>query len=287
MGYLKFPPPENAADGDTAFMQRIPGLGIASAAGLGDYDIVLAEGSLGQSADSAASRAAYAAAREMQAAVIAVEAYAGATPKFPDAYRGFGGALTGVIINKVPASQLQKVRAGAGQRLEAAGLKLLGVIPENRVLLAVTVGELAEGLRGKILNNADKSGELVENYMLGAMVVDSGAGYFGRKSRKAAIIHHDRPDMQLAALETATACLVLSGAPAEPPMYNVLDKAKTRGIPIIATAAAVGDIVQTIENTLLGARLNQPGKLGRLAETARQNLDLKALTQAGRPEKGG
>jgi len=154
---------------------------------------------------------------------------------------------------------------------------VLGVIPENRVLLAITVGEMAESLQGKILNNAEKSVDLVENFMLGAMVVDSGLDYFGRKSRKAAIIRHDRPDMQLAALETSTACLVLSGSPDKPPVYNVLYKAESRGIPIIATGTAVNDIVTIIEGTLLKTRLNQEKKLGKLAEVVKQNLDIKAL----------
>ena len=63
--------------------------------------------------------------------------------------------------------------------------------------------------------------------MLGAMVVDSGLDYFGRKSNKAAIIQQDRPDMQLAALETPTSCLVLSGS-SQPPIYSVLQKAESQ-----------------------------------------------------------
>jgi BioD-like phosphotransacetylase family protein len=86
--------------------------------------------------------------------------------------------------------------------------------------------------------------------------------------------------MQLAALETSTACLVLSGDE-KPPMANVLHKAESRGIPIIATGAAVNDVVTIIEDTLLKTRLRQTQKLTRLADTVRQNLDTKAL--ASRP----
>jgi BioD-like phosphotransacetylase family protein len=182
------------------------------------------------------------------------------------------------VLNKVPQSQLKRVQREAGPRFEAAGIKLLGIIPENRVLLAITIGELAESLGGEILNSAGKSDTLVENYMLGALVVDSGLDYFGRKSRKAAIIRHDRPDMQLAALETSTACLVLGGSPdGSGPIPNVLFKAESRGIPVIATGAALNDIVTVIDGALLKARLNQTKKLDKLAETVRQNLDIKAL----------
>ena len=279
VGYLKPQVSEKSgSDSDIAFMKQT--LGLTDAVNAPDLirgrDIVLVEGNLGRNIGDAVSRATYNAAKEMKAKVIAVEAFSGETSPFFDVYRGFGGNLLGVVINKVPESQLKRVRDEAKTRFEAAGIKVLGVIPENRVLLAITVGEMAESLQGKILNNAEKSVDLVENFMLGAMVVDSGLDYFGRKSRKAAIIRHDRPDMQLAALETSTVCLVLSGSD-KPPVYNVLYKAESRGIPIIATGTAVNDIVTIIESALLKTRMNQEKKLVKLAEIVKQNLDIKAL----------
>ena len=83
-----------------------------------------------------------------------------------------------------------------------AGIPVLGEIPEDRALLTITIGEVAAAIQGEILNNAEKSPELVENIMLGAMSVDSGLEYFGRKGNKAVIVKNDRPDLQLAALET-------------------------------------------------------------------------------------
>ena len=267
-------------DSDLAFMTQIPGVSNAAKS----KDVVLAEGSLGVSADDKLSRAAYKAAKEMKARVIAVEVYSAGCPRFAEVYKGFGAHLLGVIINKAPQSQLKRIKEEAGERCKAAGIKLLGVIPENRVLLAITVGELAESLGGKILNNAEKSAELVENYMVGAMVVDSGLDYFGRKTKKAAIVRHDRPDMQLAALETQTTCVVLSGGDdAAKPIHNVLYKARVRGIPLIAASAAVPEIVSKIEETLLSTRLGQSKKLTGLAETVRKNIDIKALDQPAEP----
>jgi len=199
-----------------------------------------------------------------------VEAYSGGTPKYAEVYKRFGESLLGVVINKVPESKLKQVKE------ETSDIKVLGAVPENRVLLAVTVGELAESIQGKILNNPEKSAELVESFMLGAMVVDSGLDYFGRKSNKAAIVRQDRPDMQLAALETSTQCLVLTGS-SEPPVYNVLQKAEARGIPIISTGAGAKDIVAELEDTLLGARLNQEKKMTRLAQVIKQNLEISAI----------
>jgi BioD-like phosphotransacetylase family protein len=270
-GYVK-----STADADTDFMEQVPGVDIISGTDVKGYDIVLMEGKLGKSGDDKLSRAAYAAAEKMKAKVIAVEVYPGEAEIYSDVYQRFGGSFLGVVLNKVPASQLKRVQEEAGARFGAAGIKLLGVIPENRVLMAITVGELAESLGAKILNSEGKSDELVESYMLGALVVDSGLDYFGRKNRKAAVLRHDRPDMQLAALETSTTCLVLGGGE-KPPMPSVLDKAESRGIPIIATSGAINDIITVIESTLLETRFKQTKKLARLAETVRQNLNIKAL----------
>jgi BioD-like phosphotransacetylase family protein len=278
VGYLKPQATEAGSDGDIAFMKKVPGAG--DAAGSPDTvkgrDVVLVEAGLDDKAAGAASRATYGAVKEMKAKVIAVEAYSGQASKYIDVYQGFGGDLLGVVLNKVPVSQLGSVREKAAAEFIAAGIKLLGVIPESRVLLAITVGELADIVKGKILNNPEKSGELVENYLLGAMVVGSGLDYFGRKSAKAAIIHQDRPDMQLAALETPTRCLVLSGK-SQPPIYNVFQKAESLGVPVISTDSGTTEIVKGIEEALPGARLRQEKKLPGLAELIKQNLDIKAV----------
>jgi len=279
VGYLKPQVVEkDGSDSDIVFMKQI--LGLEDAVNAPDVikgrDVVLVEASLGPAADDAASKATCGAAKEMKAQAIVVEAYSGEASKYADVYKGFGESLLGVIINKAPESKLKQVKEDAAAQFGTAGINVLGVIPENRLLLAITVGELAESIQGKILNNAEKSAELVENYMLGAMVVDSGLDYFGRKDNKAAIVRQDRPDMQLAALETSTQCLVLTGS-SEPPIYNVLQKAEARGIPIIATETGAKEIVAGLEDVITGARLNQEKKLSRLADVVKQNLDITAI----------
>ena len=279
VGYLKTPTSDKGdTDSDAAFMRRVLGISddVNAPDIIKDRDVVLVEGTLGPSAGDSVSQATYSAAKEMKAKAIAVEAYSGQASDFVDSYQGFGDNLLGVIINKVPQSQLKSTGEKAGAEFGAVGINVLGVIPENRALLAMTVGELAENIKGKILNSTEKSAELVEDYMLGAMVVDSGLDYFGRKSNKAAIIRQDRPDMQLAALETPTRCLVLSGN-GEAPAYNVLQKAEIRSIPIISTETETDDIVGIIEDALSKAKLEQENKLPILTEMVKQNLDIKAL----------
>ncbi len=279
VGYLKpTASEESGAEGDVAFMKQV--LGLSDVVNAPDVfqgrDVVLVEAMLGSSADDAVSQVTYGAAREMKAKAIVVEAYSGQASDYIDSYKGFGESLLGVVLNKVPESQLKSMQDAASKQFGAAGIDVLGVLPEDRALFAITVGELADSIQGEILNNAEKSAELVENFMLGAMVVDSGLDYFRRKSNKVAVVRGDRPDMQLAALETSTRCLVLSSSN-QPPTYGVLEKAENRGIPIISTENTASDIITDIEGALSRARFNQEKKLPKLTEIVKQHLNLQAV----------
>lgn len=189
--------------------------------------------------------------------------------------RAMGESLLGAVLNKVPKSQLKEMTEETSAAFGEAGVPLLGVLPEDRMLLSLTVAELAGAVQGKILNSAEKSAEVVENLMVGAMSVDSGIDYFGRKSNKAAVVLDYRPDMQMAALETPLRCLVVSGKAT--PIDYVRYRAEDKAVPIILTENGTDDIVVGIEEALGQARFNQEKKLKRLADIIGQNLDFPGL----------
>jgi len=139
-------------------------------------DVVIVEGISGQSKLSADI------ADALKAKVIVVEDYSRqlSTTKLSNGYKEFGENLLGVVLNKVPVSQIKRVSAELSPLFDKAGVTLLGIVPEDRRLLSLTVGELADAIQGEILNDAEKSTDLVENLMAGAMNVDSGLEYFVR-----------------------------------------------------------------------------------------------------------
>jgi len=281
---------KQTADSDTAFIKRILGLkesvddlcpvisGKGDIAGnvkkayakvAGGKDIVIIEGIWRRRPGTDSIEAAERLVKALEAKVIVVEGYSPELLRSKPAnkYQGFGESLLGVVINKVPASQMEAARGLGGE--------VLGVIPEDRRLLSLTVAELAERIEGRIVNEAGKSAELVENYMLGALGVDSGLDYFGRKLDKAVVVRGERPDMQLAALETPTACLVISGD--GEPIYAVLHSAEEKGIPIIVTGGDTISVVESLDRALGSTKFNQDKKLPRLAEIMEQQLDFKSL----------
>ena len=242
-------------------------------------DVVIIEGMCGHSPDDNLSKASYEIVEALKARVIIVEGYSNqsSAAKFINTYKGFGENLLGVVLNRVPSSQLKRVHDEIPPQFAEAEISILGILPEDRALFTLTIGELVDCIQGEILNSAEKSTELVENFMVGAMYVDSGLEYFGRKRGKAVVVRDDRPDMQLAALETPTKCLVISGDTA--PVYSVRYRAEDKGVPIILTKSDTSTILKSIEDALDKTRFNQEKKLLKLAEITEQHLSFQAISK--------
>ena len=214
-------------------------------------------------------------AETLEAKVIIVQGYDRELPGTMDNYPDLGKYLLGIVWNKVPRNRLEPVLTEITARLDKTGVNILGILPEDRCLLAPTVGELAELIQGEIFSGAEASAELVENFMLGAMVVDSGLEYFGRKSNKVVVVRSERPDMQLAALQTSTKCLVLTGNTAPKP--DVLRIAGDKSVPIILTKDDMATVATKMGAALGQTMFNQEKKLPRLTEIMGQYLDFNAL----------
>lgn len=240
-------------------------------------DVVIIEGRCGNKPADDDSKAAYEMAKALKAKVIIVENYSirKTAPRYLDSYLGFGENLLGFILNKVPKQKLKRTCEELTSRIKESEMRIIGVVPEDRALLAFTVGELAEQLQGELLHNGEKAAELVENIMAGAMCLDSGLDYFGQKANKAVVVRNDRPDMQMAALETSTRCLVISGG-GEPIDY-VRFKAEEKNIPVIMAPNDTDTVIKHIEDLLDNTRFHQEKKLSRMAEILQQNLDFKAI----------
>ncbi len=211
----------------------------------------------------------------LNAKVIIVEGYSKDSLKAIEKYKNFGNHLLGIVLNKVPGSRLEQVSGETSTQFGKAGVNVLGILPENRALLTLTIGELAKHIQGEILRGTEKSGELAENIMLGAMCVDPGPDYFGRKKNKVVVVSNKRPDMQLAALETSTRCLVLTGNAAPNP--TVLSRAEEKNVPIILARDDTTAIVTNIEDALGKTRFNQENKLPKLSEIMEHRFDFQTV----------
>jgi BioD-like phosphotransacetylase family protein len=189
-----------------------------------------------------------------------------------------GDLLLGGVINAVPWPRLEFVQSIIKPFLEKRGMPILGVLPRERLLLSASAGELAEGLGGEVLCREDKLDELVEHVLVGAMSADVALTYFRRKPHKAVITGGDRPDVQLAALDTSTTCLILTGN--LHPTPHVLGRAEEQGVPIILTKCDTLTTVEAVEDTFSKGRFHQKKKVERFAEMINERFDFRTLYES-------
>src|SRR5262249_47256322 len=85
-----------------------------------------------------------------------------------------GASALGAILNMVPVQQMRYVERELRPALEATGLKVLGVLPEERALRAARVGDLAQFLSGEVVAGADFLDNEFQSVMIGAMSHQGG-----------------------------------------------------------------------------------------------------------------
>lgn len=139
--------------------------------------------------------------------------------------------LAGVLVNGVPPLRLRHAREALVPRLAAQGLTVLGLLPQDRLLRAPTVREIARHLEGEIPYYPEKAEALVEHVMVGALALDGGLYYFGQRENKLVVTRWDRPDLQNAALETSTRGLLLTGGRGPIPYMEA--RVREKEVPVV------------------------------------------------------
>lgn len=181
----------------------------------------------------------------------------------------------GVVINAIPAKEWDFAHQKLVPLLAEKGVRVTGILPQDRIMYSVSARELAELLDGSILNSLDRCDEIVENLMMGAMSIDPAAEYFERKSNKAVITRGDRTDIQLAALRTSTRCLVLTGGMKPSPFIQ--GRAEDADIPVIQVNYDSVTTAEKIEGVIGHAPFYGDRKLARVRELLDEHLDYPSL----------
>ena len=213
-------------------------------------------------------------AEEMKAQVLMVEPWRGdsSADTLFGARRVLGKRYAGGVINKVPEAMIEHVKNIVKPYLEKQGVPVHGVFPKDRFLESVTVGQLIEILNGKVLCCEDRLDEFVENFLIGAMDVDSALNYFRRTPNKAVITGAYRTDIQLAALETSTKCIILTGGFQTNEV--VLGKARARGIPIFTVSDDTFSTINKIELRMGKSNIREKRKIERAKELISVGFDM-------------
>ncbi|NLH09294.1 MAG: phosphotransacetylase family protein [Chloroflexi bacterium] len=214
----------------------------------------------------------------LDAQVLVVVKYRGRLRLLDDALAAqfrLGDRLLGVVLNRVPDTELEFVEKEAVPFLESKGIPVLGTIVERPELAAISVGELIDVLDARPITKAVSENALVENLMVGAMSAQEALSRFRQIQNKAVITGGDRTDVQLAALETSTTALILTGN--LQPSAAVIERAEQLGVTVLLVSTNTLETVEAIEGVFGKTRLGQAAKLARFEALMAEYMDYQRL----------
>jgi uncharacterized protein len=194
------------------------------------------------------------------------------------AKRVVGASVIGAVVNSVPTHRMDFVAKDVAAFCLKRGITVFGTLPQDRVLLSTSVAEIVDALNGEVLCGRDHLDELVENLLVGAMSVDNALKYMRRKANKVVITGGDRPDLQLAALETASKCLVLTGNLHPSPI--ILGRAEELGVPVVLVKQDTLAAVDIVEGTFGRVRFHDEKKIRRFEALLAEHFDFAGLYAA-------
>ena len=195
-----------------------------------------------------------------------------------EAAGGFGDRLVGVVVNRVFKYRSQDAQARLAEGLRSLNVPVLALLPEDRRLQAVTVDRIAEHLNGEYFLGQDKKDQLFDNVLIGGIVLDNGVEYFGINHTKAVLVRADRPDIQMAALQTPTRCLVLTGG--HRPIQYIEHEAREEEVPVILVQQGTLEASRQMDTLFDGATIHHSDKADAFADLLQSHTDLEALGQA-------
>lgn len=186
-----------------------------------------------------------------------------------------GENLLGILINSIPPDQFNSIQNTIKPFLDSINVDLLGMLPNDRLLQSVSVRELVDQLNAKVLCRDDRLDLMVETLTVGAMNVNAALAYFRQRQNMAVITGGDRTDIQLAALESSTSCLILTGNSL--PQDLILNRAKDLEVPILLVNLDTLSTVEIVDQTFGKVRLHEEIKVKCVQELINQYFDFDKL----------
>lgn len=186
-----------------------------------------------------------------------------------------GDRLLGVLINDIPTDQLENVQSTVRSFLEEHEIPVFGLLPRSDLLRSVSVRELVHQLQADVLCRSDRLDLMVERLTIGAMNVNSALKYFRKGRNMAVVTGGDRTDIQMAALETSTHCLILTGQ--LPPQPIILSRAEELEIPILSVDLDTLTTVEIIDHAFGQVRLHEPIKVQCIRQLIAEHFDIERL----------
>lgn len=188
-----------------------------------------------------------------------------------------GDRLLGVLINSIPHTALDHIENELKPFFQSRGIEILGTLPTDRLLQSVSVRELVSQLNAKVLCRENRLDLMVETLTVGAMNVNSALEYFRKGQNMAVVTGSDRTDLQLAALESSTSCLILTGH--TPPQQLILARAEDLEIPILMVDCDTLTTVEIVDQAFGKVRLHETIKVECMQNLIEEHFNVDLLLE--------
>lgn len=186
--------------------------------------------------------------------------------------RSIGSRLVGSIATAVRPSEVEQV----ARALTNGDLKPIAILAENRLLTAPSVDEIRAALDAAVYYEGENEDEVVEEVLIGPVYADPARPHFRKFASKAILAPFNKTDLLLAAIETQTACLVVTGG-GEPSPY-LLDRVRGESTTVLLSKYETPVTLAALADVWSGSRFRGQAKLRAIsAALAAANLDLSGL----------
>ena len=194
-----------------------------------------------------------------------------------DAKKQLGDNFAGAVLNAVDPKEVEKIKTKIIPSLQELNIEVFGVMPKSPLLRSVTVGELVRRLNAQVICCPEKEELLVETLSIGAMGVNSAMEFFRRRRNMAVVTGADRTDIQLAALEASTQCLILTGL--GDPLSQLIHRAEELEVPILKVELDTLATVEIIEQAFGHVRIHESLKASYAIQLVQENVNLKRILE--------
>ncbi len=184
-----------------------------------------------------------------------------------------GVNLAGVVINKI--KEKKEIEDIVIPPLKRKGIDVLGILPYEKELAGLIVEDVVDILGANLLTGEEGLRKRIDKVFIGAMNIDSALSYLRRHANKAIITGGDRTDMQLAALETSTSCLILTGGIYPSP--QIIAKAEKRNVPVMLVSPDTYSVSKRFEAIRPKIEARDKEKIAAAEKIVRENVDLSEL----------
>lgn len=148
------------------------------------------------------------------------------------------GRVKAAILNHVPPEKMDHVKSRVIPFLREKGLRSAGAVPEDPLLSAFTVSDLAEWAGGQILCGAEGAGQWIVSFTIGSKILEGPLSLFKQVYNKIILVRLGGGDPE----KSSVGGILLTGGKA--PSEVILRKASEQSVPLVLVPT---DTFQTME----------------------------------------